>query len=83
MPPFKFANGISPWCLCQGYTANMQFEIEIVKLDSVFAEIFLIWNNEISWRNFKISLAIDNNFWKIIYLEGFDYTEGIRKDGEL
>jgi hypothetical protein len=83
LPPFKFANDINPWCLCQGYSSDDFYDIEINKLNCKSGEIMWKWENDSNWKNFRFRVIKENNKWKISYMEGFDYNESIRKDGEI
>lgn len=83
LPPFKFANDINPWCLCQGYSSNDFHDIEIINLNSKSGELIWKWKKDSDWKDFKFRVIKEDNKWKISYMEGFDYKESIGKDGEI
>lgn len=83
LPTFKFNNGINPWCFCQGYSSKEFGHVEIIKIDNKSGELIWKWGNNSSWRDFKFEVIKEDNKWKISYMEGFDYKESIKKDGEI
>jgi len=83
LPPFKFANGINPWCLCQGFSSEQFDAVEIIKIDSKSGELMWNWKKDTDWMDFKFSVEKENNKWKISYMQGFDYKESTKKDGEI
>ena len=91
LPTFIFANDINPWCLCQD---NLDWwknvEVKVISLDNEKGELEWFWGNlsndtDSSWKEFKyrFRVAKEKNIWKISYLEGFDFKESTRKDGQL
>jgi hypothetical protein len=83
LPPFKFGSGISPWCMCQGYSAAQFWHIETIRMDGKSGELIWKWKDGNSWIDFKFRVVKENDKWKISYMQGFDYEEGIKRDGEL
>lgn len=83
LPPFKFANDIDPWCLCQGFSAQQFDGIRINKMDSRSGELTWNWKRGNSWTDFKFRVVKENNKWKISYMQGFDFEEGVKRDGEM
>jgi hypothetical protein len=83
LPPFKFANDINPWCLCQGFSPEQCDDVEIIKIDSKSGELIWNWKKGTDWMNFKFKVVKEDNKWKISYMQGFDYKESTKKDGEI
>jgi hypothetical protein len=82
-PPFSFASGWNPWCCSQGDCAGESFEIEIIKLDSDAGVLKYKRGKDSSWVDFNIRVSKENGKWKIAYLQGFDFKDGTKRDGEL
>ena len=82
LPPFKFANDIDPWCRCQGFSFEQFDEIKIVKIDDKSGEMIWIWKKGSDWVDFNFRVAKESGQWKISYMQGFDYTESIKANGE-
>jgi hypothetical protein len=83
LPTFKFANDINPWCLCQDKPSIESFQVEIIKIDSKSGELIWKWRNDSSWKDFSFRVAKEDNKWKISYMEGFDFKESTKRDGEI
>lgn len=83
LPTFSFANGWNPWCCAQGDCLEEAFQIEIIKLDSSAGEFIYKREKDSSWRDFIFRIKKENGNWKISYLQGFDYKNGTKRDGEL
>lgn len=90
LPTFIFANDINPWCLCQDNMDWNIVEVKIISLDNENGELEWYWGNlssetHESWKNFRYTFRVtkEDNIWKIAYMEGFDFKESTRKDGEL
>jgi len=83
LPPFKFANGIAPWCLCQGFSFEQFDDVEIIEIDNKSGELMWKWKRGSDWMNFKFRVVKEENKWKISYMQGFDYKESTKKDGEI
>ena len=88
MPTFAFANGASPWCLCQDNLDWDTVEVNIISLDNEKGELEWYWENldsetDESWDVFKYKFRVvkEDNIWKIAYMEGFDFEESTQKDG--
>ena len=71
LPPFKFAND-----------ADQYERVEIVKMDKQSAEGFWRWKQGSSWVDFMFRVSKEDGKWKISYMQGFDYAESIKKDGD-
>ncbi|MBL7855703.1 MAG: hypothetical protein JNL17_14970 [Cyclobacteriaceae bacterium] len=82
LPPFKFANDADPWCMCQGFSVEQYERVEIVKMDKQSAEGFWRWKQGNSWVDFMFRVSKEHGKWKISYMQGFDYAESIKKDGD-
>lgn len=75
LPPFEFASGVNPWCLCQD---NMDWNlVEVEQLQE--NEFYWKWgglkaDTHPSWKDFKykFKVTIEDSKYKISYLEGFD-----------
>lgn len=85
LPIFCFANDINPWYLDQGY-----FSWEWIKIEPINESGDLIWKHgKLSddsyndWKNYRYNFSIErvDGKWKISYLEGFDYEQSIKGDG--
>ncbi len=81
-PPFSFANGWNPWCCSQGDCSGESFDIEIIKLESDQAVLKYKRGKNSSWIDFIFRIKKESGTWKIAYLQGFDYSEAIKKEGE-
>jgi hypothetical protein len=90
---FIFANDIDPWTLCQDmpYDKPNPFdfiEVNISNEDKGEAEWKwgrLEQNTDPTWKDFSYLFRVikENDKWKISYLQGFDFQESTRKDGQL
>lgn len=81
LPPFSFANGVNPWCLCQDNQDWKSVEIKIISLDEDKGELQWIWGNlsvdaDQSWKQFGYTFRVvkEHKTWKVSYMEGFDYN---------
>jgi len=83
LPIFKFANGWDPWCCCQGFSESQLDGVEIIKLNEKSGELKWKWTEGSSWINFRFNVAKEDNKWKISYMQGFDFEEGTKSDGEI
>lgn len=83
LPPFKFANDIVPWCLCHGFSSEQFGDVEIIYLTDKTGDLKWRWEEGSDWVNFRFKVVKENNKWKISYMEGFDYKESTKKDGEI
>ena len=82
MPPFSFANYVSPWCQCQDYRDWNTVEVRMETADKEKGEYEWYWGNIGSdahpgWKEFKYKFRVAKvgNKWKISYLEGFDIAQ--------
>jgi hypothetical protein len=94
LPTFRFANDVDPWCLCQDVPYDSPdpwkyVEVNIIKSDNYVADAEWKWGAlkpgaDTGWKNFsyKFQVVKENGKWKIAYMQGFDFTEGIKKDGQ-
>lgn len=87
LPTFPFANGASPWCMCQDNLDWNTVEVKAIALDDDEGELEWYWGNisadtDPSWKEFryKFNVKKENNIWQISYMEGFDFEESTRKD---
>jgi hypothetical protein len=83
LPPFKFANDISPWCLCQEFSSDQFDDVEIIRINSKSGELIWNWKKGADWMDFKFYVVKEENRWKISYMQGFDYKQSTKKDGEI
>ncbi|MBR4621681.1 MAG: hypothetical protein IKO46_11955 [Salinivirgaceae bacterium] len=80
LPPFRFANDHDPWCNCQG--DNNQYTIEFVGISNNCKEFRYYQKYDYDF-GFEVRVVFQDGDWKISYLEGFDFENGIKKDGEM
>lgn len=85
LPTFIFANGASPWCICQDNMDWNTVEVDIISLDNEKGELEWYWENldpetDESWEVFKYKFRVvkEDNIWKVAYMEGFDFKEGTK-----
>jgi hypothetical protein len=83
LPPFIFANDANPWCMCQANASGETDTIEVFKIEIKSGEILWKWGTNTDWTNYKIRVIKQNEKWKIAYMQGFDFKESTRKDGQL
>lgn len=90
LPTFIFANDVNPWCMCQDNMEWNTVEVRIISLDNEKGELEWYWGNlssetDASWEEFKYKFRVTkvDNIWKIAFLEGFEFKESTRKDGQL
>ena len=74
----------------QDYLDWEMVEVEIVNLSSDKGELNWYWGNigedyDPSWKKFtyQFRVAKEDGKWKISYLEGFEFNESIKSDGEI
>jgi hypothetical protein len=82
LPPFKFGSNISPWCMCQGFSLAQFSHLETIQMNSKSGELIWKWKEGNSWIDFRFRVVKENDKWKISYMQGFDYEEGIKRDGQ-
>jgi hypothetical protein len=89
LPPFRFANDVDPWCFCQDNLSWSLVEVEVITLNNEKGELYWKWgkselNGDPSWKKFryKFNVEKESGKWKISYMQGFNYKESTRKDGE-
>lgn len=73
LPPFSFNDaysGLNPWCLCQGFVVSQLGEIEVIQLNSHSGDLKFKWKQPCDWVDFRFGAIMENNQWKITYLEG-------------
>jgi hypothetical protein len=89
LPTFIFANDYSPWWCGQESFSIEKSEIELIKLDKEKGEFYFTCGDKVDgceeMENYKMKFSVirENNKWKISSMEGFDFKESTRKDGEL
>jgi hypothetical protein len=86
LQPFGFANDVNPWCYCQEMPYEDPspwglVEVTIIKLEKTRGEMTWTWGKT-DWPDIKYNFSVvkENGKWKISYMEGFDYKEGIKED---
>ena len=86
LPTFGFANDVNPWCDCQEIPDDKPnpwdlVEITVVNLDQDKGELTWTWGKS-DWEDlmYKFRVVKEDGKWKISYMEGFDYNEGIKED---
>jgi hypothetical protein len=96
LPTFIFANDVDPWCECQDVPCDSPspwglVEIEPISLDKNKGILNWKWggpleqNSAPSWKEFRYDFRVikEDGKWKIAYLQGFDFKESTRRDGQL
>jgi hypothetical protein len=89
LPTFIFANDYVPWWDGQERFSLDWADIEIINLNITSGEFYFVCGakgtNCDGMEDYKMKFRVVrvDSIWKISYLEGFDYKESIRKDGEL
>jgi hypothetical protein len=89
LPTFIFANDYSPWWSGQESFSIEKSVIELIKLDKEKGEFYFVCGDKVAGceglENYKMRFRVvrENNKWKISYMEGFDFKESTRKDGQL
>jgi len=85
LPTFSFASDSSPWCSCQDNLSWDKVEVEVIKLNGDKGELKWNWGKldpgtDPSWERSatKFDVAKVDGKWKIAYLQGFDYKEGVK-----
>ena len=87
LPPFKFANDVSPFFNCQETAPVDSISFLSENPKNVKAKWFA--NFPDTNGNMQMTVMGNCNFekeqdhWKISYLPGFDYEDGIKRDGEF
>ena len=76
--------------MCQDNMDWHTVEVKIISLDNEKGELEWYWGGlntdaDPSWNDFKYKFRVvkEENSWKLAYLEGFDFKESTRKDGQL
>ena len=93
LPTFIFANDVQPWTMCQDVPFDKPNPLDFIEINitnSDKGEAVWKWgklelNTDQSWKDFsyKFRVVKENDKWKISYLQGFDFKESTRKDGQL
>jgi hypothetical protein len=89
LPPFKFANDCNPWWNGQEYFSLQIVIVEKISLSKDEGEFFFKcgrMGKECSGlEGYKTRFRVVKweNKWKISYMQGFDYMESTKKDGEI
>jgi len=76
LPPF--GNDANPWCNCQDTPDNYwhKMTLKILHIESNKATFTWTWGDNFEY---KARAVRENNFWKIAYLQGFDFKEMTKK----
>lgn len=87
LPPFSFANDVDPWCNCQDDPGgvNAPLKVGIISLNGDSGKFFYYYGNKEADANkysYKFNAVKENGSWKISYMEGFDYEQSTKTDGE-
>jgi hypothetical protein len=89
LPTFVFANDYDPWWGGQEHFSLDWADIEIITLNKTSGEFYFVCGAKATncegMQDYKMKFHVvrGDSIWRISYLEGFDYKESIRKDGEL
>jgi len=89
LPTFIFANDYSPWWNGQERFSTVHGKIEKIKFDEGQGEFYFICGDKTNecegLENYKMKFKVikEDKKWKISYLQGFDFKESTRRDGEL
>jgi hypothetical protein len=89
-PDFGFYRGVNPWCGCQDVPYDKPNPLDFVEvnvLNKGTSTIEATWHwgklpvdSDPNWKDFsyKFRAIKENGEWRIIYLEGFDFTEALK-----
>lgn len=92
-PDFGFSRDVNPWCGCQDvpYDKPNPFDfVEVNVLNRNTSSVEATWHwgklpesSDPSWKEWKdfsyrFRAVKENGEWRIIYLEGFDFTEALK-----
>lgn len=83
LPPFKFANDVDPWCMCQGYSSQQFDRIELIALDSMSGSFYWKWKKGNDWLDFEFRVVREQGRWKIAYMQGFEYQRAVKRADEI
>jgi hypothetical protein len=89
LPTFIFANDYSPWWNGQERFLIEKGIIEQINSDNNNGEFYFICGDKQNGceglENYKMKFSVikKDNKWKISYLQGFNFKESTRKDGQL
>jgi len=89
LPPFKFANDCNPWWNGQEYFSLQLDIVEKINLSKDEGEFYFkcgsMGNDCSGLEGYKTRFRVvkRENKWKISYMQGFDYLESTKKDGEI
>lgn len=90
LPPFNFANDYNPWCNCQDAPYDSPnpwdcVEVKVIEINNDRAQLIWTWgglnsNMDSSWKEFSYNFRTvkENGKWKIAYMEGFDFEQGVK-----
>jgi hypothetical protein len=87
LPTFIFANDYSPWWNGQERFSIEQSLIEQINLDK--GEFYFVCGDKgggcdgLVKYKMRFRVTYEESKWKISYLEGFDFKESTRADGQL
>jgi hypothetical protein len=89
LPPFKFANDCNPWWNGQEYFPLQLVIVENISLSKDKGEFYFRCGSTgqecsgLEGYKTRFRVVKEDNKWKISYLQGFDYNESTKKDGEI
>ncbi|MFO7369636.1 MAG: hypothetical protein R6X09_05125 [Bacteroidales bacterium] len=89
LPPFRFANDCNPWWNGQEYFSLQLVIVEKINLSKDEGEFYFkcgsMGNDCSGLEGYKTRFRVvkRENKWKISYMQGFDYSESTKKDGEI
>lgn len=84
LPTFNFANDYDPWWNGQESFSVQSGIIEVIKFDGSKGDFYFKCGGKrgacdgLENYSMKFSVVKESNKWKISYMEGFDYQEGIK-----
>lgn len=90
-PGFNFTSNVDPWTLCQDVPYDQPnpydfVEVEVVRLNVSKGELNWKWGRlapdyDPGWKKFRYRFRVinENNRWKIVCLEGFDFKTSVAK----
>jgi hypothetical protein len=86
---FRFANDVNPWCYCQELPYDKPspwnlVEVKVISLGKEKGDLTWTWG-QTDWPDieYRFSVLKENGKWKISYMKGFDYNEGVKNDGRM
>lgn len=90
LPPFFFNNDHSPWCDCQDNYEWDEVVVRPTELKTTRAALEWTWGGSSAdslpnWKTFayKFRAVKVEGKWKVAYLQGFDFKQSVKADGEI